>query len=88
MLKLDRDFWSCYVHLSVRGRRKTNGKFDWSEALVDSGIIAGISFCTGFGGLLAADAFTVQSFLMVATITVGEFLGLLAAKRGLPKQKR
>jgi hypothetical protein len=83
MLKLDYESFACKIHLSLRGRRNKQGKFDWSEACVDGGILCGITFCTSLGGLAAAGSLNIASLLVVGCATAGEFLLFLASKRGL-----
>lgn len=87
---LDRSFWcafigtlSSYVHLSIKGRRTAEGRFDWGEAAVDAGIISGLTFFTGLGALAAGHAVNVDGLLVLFCSTGAEFLSVVAAKRKL-----
>jgi hypothetical protein len=72
-----------HIHLSIRGRRNKQGKFDWCEAVVDAGIISGMSFFTGLGALAASNAISMLSLCVLLCASGGEFLSILAAKRRL-----
>ena len=87
MYSLDRTIFENKIHLSVKGRRKQNGKFDWAEATCDSALISGITLCTGLGSLAASNAITTGSMVILLTAVVAEFLGFIAAKRGLIQPK-
>jgi hypothetical protein len=87
---LDRSFWcglagalSGHVHLSIKGRRTAEGRFDWQEAAIDAGIISGLTFFTGLGALAAGHAVNVDGLVVLFCSTGGEFLSVLAAKRKL-----
>ena len=56
MLKLNYEEFACKIHLSMRGHRDKQGKFDWASAVLDALIISGITFFTGldFGILVLA----------------------------------
>jgi hypothetical protein len=83
MLKLNYETLISKVHLSVRGQRDKRGKFDWSSAVLDAGIISGITFFTGLGTLASITAITPYSLCVLLSAVGAEFLGILAAKRGL-----
>jgi hypothetical protein len=83
MQTFDKTIFQNKIHLSVKGRRKANGKFDWTEATCDSALITGITLCTGLGSLAASNAINANSLIILVTAVVAEFLGFLAAKRGL-----
>jgi hypothetical protein len=75
--------WISKIHLSVRGSRTKEGKFDWVNALLDAAIISGMSFFTGLGALAAGNAITLISIVVLISATGGEFLSILATKRKL-----
>ena len=74
---------TCKIHLSVRGVRDREGRFDWANAVFDAGIISGMSFFTGLGALAAGDAINPISVCVLVSAVGGEFLSILAAKRRL-----
>lgn len=71
------------IHLSLRGQRTEEGRFDWAGAVLDAAIISGITFCTGLGTLASACSVTPVSFCVLLSAVGAEFLGILATKRGL-----
>ena len=76
-------FLHANVHLTVKGKSDSNGSFDWVEAVIDSGILCGITFFTGVGALTANMALSTNSLTVLACAVGVEFLGFMAAKRGL-----
>jgi hypothetical protein len=83
MLKLNYENFVCKIHLSMRGHRDKQGKFDWASAVLDAGIISGITFFTGLGTLASSCAITPESLCVLLSAVGAEFLGILATKRGL-----
>jgi hypothetical protein len=83
MLKLNYETLTCKIHLSVRGQKDNKGKFDWSSAILDAGIISGITLFTGLGTLASSCALTPMSICVLFSAVGAEFLGILATKRGL-----
>ncbi len=77
------------ITLSPTRVRGPEGKFDWANVLVDSGIIAGLSFVTNLGGLFTISSATGFGIpIHVALIGAGlqaaiQFFLFLAIKRGL-----
>lgn len=88
--------WKYKVRLSITGMMKVaegaaktvkgiTEKFDWSNAVCDAGILAGITFFTALSGIKIADVETTRAF-MGASISAGlQFLTILALKRKLIK---
>jgi hypothetical protein len=74
---------TCKVNLSVRGRRNKHGKFDLGEAAIDAGIMSGLSFFTGLGGLAAGNSINPVTLTVVVCAAAVEFLSILAVKRRL-----
>ncbi|MCL2172109.1 MAG: hypothetical protein LBH62_03615 [Nitrososphaerota archaeon] len=71
------------IHLSFKGSRTVDGKFDWKNAILDAAIISGINLFTGLGTLAAIGDLDINAlFVLVATVGA-EFLGVITAKRGL-----
>jgi hypothetical protein len=56
MLKLNYEVLTSKIHLSVRGHTNKQGKFDWTSAVLDAGIISGITLFTGLGTLASSAA--------------------------------
>ncbi len=83
MLKLNYEVLASKIHLSMQGHRDNKGKFDWASAVLDAGIISGITFCTGLGTLASSSAISSTSFCVLLSAVGAEFLGILATKRGL-----
>jgi hypothetical protein len=83
MLRLNYEVIASKIHLSLRGQTDSEGKFDWHEAILDAGIISGITFFTGLGTLASSAAISLTSFCVLLSAVGTEFLGILAAKRGL-----
>jgi hypothetical protein len=57
--------------------------FDWKNTLIDTLIIALITFFTGLSTLASVEALSVSSFGVLVAICGAEFMGMLAVKRGL-----
>jgi hypothetical protein len=75
--------WVNRVHLSFRGSRTVNGKFDWKNAVLDAAIICGINLFTGLGTLAAIGDLDINALFVLISAVGAEFLGVIAAKRGL-----
>jgi hypothetical protein len=65
MLKLNYETLIGKIHLSVKGQRDKKGKFDCSSAVLDAGIISGITFFTGLGTLASSAASSPTSFCVL-----------------------
>ena len=83
MLKLNYETLISKIHLSLRGHRDKKGKFDWSGAVLDAGLISGITFFTGLGALASSAAISPSSLCVLLSAVGAEFFGILATKRGL-----
>jgi hypothetical protein len=83
MLKLNYETLIGKIHLSLKGHRDKKGKFDWSGAVLDAGIISGITFLTGLGTLASSVAISATSICVLLSAVGAEFLGILATKRGI-----
>jgi hypothetical protein len=83
MLKVNYETLISKIHLSLKGTRDKKGKFDWSGAVLDAGIISGITFFTGLGTLASSSAISSTSLCVLLSAVGAEFLGILATKRGL-----
>jgi|GEM_PF-1320591 hypothetical protein len=86
MLKLNYEALASKIHLSLQGHRDSKGKFDWASAVLDAGIISGITFFTGLGTLASSCAITPDSLCVLLSAVGAEFMGILATKRGLVKK--
>jgi len=70
--------------LNHKGRNNPNSSFDWSDALVDAGIIGGLTFFSSLGGLGVTGLLTGPEGWLAAAIAAGtQFFLTLAIKRGL-----
>jgi hypothetical protein len=83
VFKLNYETLTYKIHLSLRGQKDKKGKFDWSGAVLDAGIISGITFFTGLGTLASSAAISPTSICVLLSAVGAEFLGILATKRGL-----
>lgn len=88
MLRLNYEEFVCKIHLSMRGHRDNQGKFDWASAGLDALIISGITFFTGLGTLASIGAISPTSLCVLLSAVGAEFLGILATKRGLVQKNR
>jgi hypothetical protein len=59
--------------------------FDWNNALIDGGIIAGVTFFTTLGGATIARATVTTTIISAAISAAAQFFVMLAIKRGLRK---
>ena len=73
--------------LNTNGKNKANGDFDWSDAIIDSGIMAGLTFFAALGGTSVADIPTVKSMIIASVAAATQFFLSLAIKRGLREKK-
>jgi hypothetical protein len=75
MLKPNYQEFVCKIHLSMRGHRDKQGKFDWTSAVLDALIISGITFFTGLGTLASSTAISPESLCVLLSAVGAEFLG-------------
>jgi len=73
--------------LSVHGKNNSDGSFNWKDAVVDAGIMAGLTFFTSLGGTSAVSVPTVQGVLAAGVAACTEFFLVLAIKRGLREKE-
>ena len=66
--------------LSVAGKDDNNGKFDWCDAVIDSGIVGGIAFATTFIANMGFDPITLGKAGLQGMLA---FLSFMALKRGI-----
>ena len=77
------------IRMTVSGKVKENGDFDWDDALIDAGIVACLGFFStigalGVSGVLESPTQCLLSGLISAGI---QFFTYLALKRGLTKKE-
>jgi hypothetical protein len=65
-LKLNFEVLTSKIHISVRGHTNKQGKFDWTSAVLDAGIISGIILFTGLGTLASFSSQTRTRFFVVS----------------------
>ena len=73
--------------LSHNGKNNDDGTFDWSNALIDSAISAGITFFSALGGTGAAQIPTRESLIVSGIAACTQFFIWLAIKRGLREKE-
>lgn len=71
--------------LDARGNNKKDGSFNWSESVVDSCIIAAISFFTTCAALSIVG---YRDVIPAAIAGALQFFTTLATKRGLRKENK
>jgi|GEM_PF-2002665 len=69
--------------LSIKGHRNPDGSFDWKDAIIDAGILSGLTFFTNLAGKLAIASPIVFGEALVQAVI--QFFAFLAIKRGLTK---
>jgi len=72
--------------LTIRGTNNPDGSFDWKDSLIDSGIIAALTFFTSLGGLGATGMVAGREILAAGIAAATQFFMALAIKRGLRKE--
>ena len=73
--------------LNRKGKNNENGSFDWRDALLDAGIMAGLTFFTAIGGLGATGSVALREILAAGIAGATEFFLMLAIKRGLREKE-
>ena len=75
--------------LNRHGKNNEDGSFDWKDAAVDAGIMAGLTFFTTIGAMGATGLLDNPVLGIVsAAIAFGtEFFLILAIKRGLKEKE-
>jgi hypothetical protein len=75
-----------HISLSAKGTLdNVSGNFKWSDALIDSAIIAAGTFFVGLAALTGAGSLNIDGMVTLLASTGTEFVGFLAIKRGLTK---
>ncbi len=71
--------------LTTNGQTKENGDFDWKDAFLDAGIIAGLTFFTsGVSSQFFGDN-PIKSLVIAGSAAASQFFLFLAVKRGIKK---
>jgi len=73
--------------LSRNGKNKKNGDFDWTDAVIDSAIMGGLTFFATLGGTTVAEIPQLQSVVAALIAASTQFFIILAVKRGLREKK-
>lgn len=73
--------------LNRHGKNNEDGSFDWKDAVIDAGIVAGLTFCTSIGGMAVVTPITETQVVSAAVAAATQFFLFLAIKRGLRKAK-
>lgn len=71
------------IRLSVKGNTDPKGKFSWSEALIDSFILAMINFFSTLAGTSAAGLPSPVTLYAAGLSAALQFFTVLGLKRGL-----
>lgn len=69
--------------LNRNGKNNSNGSFNWKDAVIDAGVMAGLTFCTSLGGITVVIPLTEQTVIAAAVAAATQFFLVLAVKRGL-----
>lgn len=86
MLKPNYDQFVCRIHLSLRGHRDKQGKFDWTSAVLDALIITGITFLRGLVLWRLAPLFLLRVFVCFSVQLGPSFWASWQQKEGLYKK--
>jgi len=73
------------IRLSMNGRKRADGRFDWSDALIDSFILAMINFFSTLAGTSAAGIPGPATLYAAGISAALQFFVVLGIKRGLIK---
>lgn len=74
--------------LTVRGTNNSNGSFDWKSNLVDTAIMAMLTFFAALGGLGATGLVAEREVIAASIAAATEFFLMLAIKRGLREKTK
>ena len=69
--------------LNRKGRNNEDSSFDWGNALLDAGVMAGLTFFTALGGTAVIGVPTPEGCIAAGIAAATEFFLILAIKRGL-----
>ena len=73
--------------LSRKGKNNRDGSFNWRDAMIDAGIVAGLTFCTSLGGMSVLTPITETQLVSAGIAAATQFFLFLAIKRGLREKK-
>jgi len=73
--------------LSRNGQNNSDGSFNWKDALMDAGIVAGLTFCTTLGGGAVVGIPSKESCVAAIIAASTQFFLWLAIKRGLREKQ-
>ena len=74
--------------LRLRGHSNPDGSFNWRDAFIDAGIMAGLTFFTSLGGLGATGIVASREIIAAGIAAATELFIVLALKRGLKAEKK
>lgn len=69
--------------LDREGKNNNDGSFDWKNAVIDAGIMSGLTFFTSLGAFHFVGVPTETTIIGGFISACGEFFLILAIKRGL-----
>lgn len=70
--------------LNRKGKNNSNGDFDWKDAVIDAGIVAGLTFFTSIGGMAVVNTGITEHIVIGSAVAAAtQFFLFLAIKRGL-----
>lgn len=73
--------------LNRHGKNNENGSFNWKDAAIDAGIVAGLTFCTSLGGMSVLSPITETQIMSAVIAGATQFFLFLAIKRGLREKE-
>lgn len=73
--------------LTIKGTNNSDGSFNWRDALLDAGILAGLTFFSSIGGMSIIDVNTSKMLIAGAIAAGAQFFLTLAIKRGLREKE-
>lgn len=73
--------------MTIRGKNNADGTFDWQGAILDSGIIAGVTFFSTLGAGAVTGIPTQAAIIGAGIAAATQFFITLAIKRGLREKE-
>ena len=73
--------------MTIRGQNNADGTFDWQGAIIDSAIIAGVTFFSTLGAGTVTGLPTQDALVAASIAAATQFFITLAIKRGLRKKE-
>ena len=73
--------------LERKGKNNSDGSFDWKDAVMDAGIMSGLTFFSSLGGFTAVGVPAPETLIGALVSAGAQFFLTLAIKRGLREKE-